>query len=383
MTAKRSDAVITRPVVLGQADKDSCLVTGKHYLVLPTWYGGKSSAPIEGVCRGCNLVKRYPASAKKAKAAMSAKPFVLDLTSVAALSQAEIDNDVCLDALIHVGGGGMGSFERVATQADGSSLFVDDLLRTLEVLGHVDVRRDDRCQPVEWEVSPAQIAELSDGRFLLTGAWAAASRASFAEDVSGLGGKLEPLSGAEKVTSWVVSNMGLGDVEVLASAYDVDVAPDAAWRLLCSLPPLSEVEDSLSEIDVPAFTKAQRFDVERAAWTPIPGIAGPGAYRLEQSFRSICLWLDDDGARRRQGRVGSIQLVKHLAALAHGQTLLAHLQPSGTLVVPLGADLPGLYGRVAALCAGQPPLSSPRTRSLAYLSVPKPVADGLTGLLTA
>ena len=158
---------------------------------------------------------------------MSAKPFVLDLTSVAALSQAEIDNDVCLDALIHVGGGGMGSFERVATQADGSSLFVDDLLRTLEVLGHVDVRRDDRCQPVEWEVSPAQIAELSDGRFLLTGAWAAASRASFAEDVSGLGGKLEPLSGAEKVTSWVVSNMGLGDVEVLASAYDVDVAPDA------------------------------------------------------------------------------------------------------------------------------------------------------------
>jgi hypothetical protein len=191
------------------------------------------------------------------------------------------------------------------------------------------------------------------------------------------------LDGVEKVTSWVVSGLNLRDVEEVAKAHGVEVAPDAALRLLHVLPPLSELESSLTEVDVPAFNKAERFDVKQAAWIPTPGIVGPGAYRLAQSFRSMCLWLDEDGAGKRRGRIASVQLVKHLAARAQGHPLLAHLPESGTLVVPLGADLPGLYGRVAALCSGQPPIPSPRTRSLAYLTVPKPVADGLASLLTS
>lgn len=384
LTSKRSGVVLSRPVVLGQADPDSCLVTGKHYMRLPTWYGGKSSGHIDGVCSGCNLVKRYPAHAKmKRPVNAPTKPFVLDLDNLPKQVQAEIDNDVCLDALVHVGGGSLSSFERVATQADGSSIFVDDLMRTLEVLGHVDVRRNDHCQPVEWEISPAQLAELPDGRFLLTGAWDARRRAEFGQDVSPLGGKLDRLKGIDKVTSWVVGGLDLSGVGQVADAYEVGVAPDAAWRLLHVLPPLSEFESSLTVVDLPTFTKAERFDVNQGAWVPTLGIVGPGAYRLAQSFRSICLWLDDDGAQRRRGRIGSVQLVKHLAARAQGRPLLAHLPKSGTLVVPLGADLPGLYGRVAALCSGQPPIASPRTRTLAYPTVPKRVADGLASLLSS
>jgi len=381
LVSKRSGGVVSRPVVLGSTDPDSCLVTGAHYMCLP--FRAKASY-IEGVCRDCNLVKRFPANVNRKRAVKApTKPFVLDLSRIPKHVQAEIGNDVCLDALVHVGGGPLSSFERVATQADGSSIFVDDLLRTLEVLGHVDVRRDDHCQPVEWEISPAQLAELPDGRFLLTGAWDARRRAEFGQDVSPLGGKLDRLKGIEKVTSWVISGLDISGVGQVAGTYEVGVAPDAAWRLLHVLPPLSEFESSLTEVDLPTFTKAERFDVKQGAWVPTLGIVGPGAYRLAQSFRSICLWLDDDGAQKRRGRIGSVQLVKHLAARAQGRPLLAHLPKSGTLVVPLGADLPGLYGRVAALCSGQPPIASPRTRTLAYPTVPKRVADGLAGLLTS
>jgi len=384
LTSKRSDIVASRPVVLGYADPDSCLVTGRHYMQLPIWYGGKSSGHIDGVCKGCYLVKRYPASAKHNQTVKApSKPFALDLSKLPKQVQAEIANDVCLDALVHVGGGLLSSFERVATQADGSSIFVDDLMRTLEVLGHVDVRRNERCQPVEWEISPPQLAQLPDGRFLFTGAWDEGSRAAVGHNVSPRGGRLESLVGVEKVTSWVVSGMDLRDMEEVAKAHGVEVAPDAALRLLHVLPPLRELESSLTQVDVPAFNKAEIFDVKQAAWIPIPGIAGPGAYRLTQSFRSMCLWLDDDGAVERRGRIGSVQLVKHLAARAQGHPLLAHLPRTRTLVVPLGADLPGLYGRVAALCSGQPPIACPRTRTLAYPTVPKPVADGLASLLTS
>ena len=110
----------------------------------------------------------------------------------------EVPIAACLDALIHVGGGPTSSFERIATQADGSSLFTDDLLRSLEVVGQIDVRRDERCQPVEWEVPPAQLAGMSDGRFVLRGVWSGASVADFAEAVSEAGGLLGQLADSER-----------------------------------------------------------------------------------------------------------------------------------------------------------------------------------------
>ena len=46
------------------------------------------------------------------------------------------------------------------------------------------------------------------------------------------------------------------------------------------------------------------------------------------------------------------------------------------------SDLPALYGRVATLCSGRPPIASPLRRSLAYPSVPARVADRLAWLFT-
>ncbi len=383
LTAPRKDNVVSRPVVLGHNDPNSCLLTGAHHMRLPTAMGGTQSGHIDGVCQGCGLVKRYPVRPKKkVKQAAPAKAWSIDLSWAPPQLDLDIDADTCMDALIHVGGGTRASFERVATQADGSSLFVDDLLCTLEVVGHVDVRRDSRCQPVEWEVTPQHLAELPDGRFLLTGAWSATLRADLGRLVSARGGRLEALQVRRLITSWVVAHLDQVTLEEIIGDLGATVAPNAAWRLLCALPPLGTVEGALTEVDIPSFTKVERFDVASAAWVPVPGVVGPGAFRLEQSFRSVCLWVNAHNATIRRGRIAPPQLVKHLAARAAGKPLMAHLAQSDTLVVPLGADLPGLYGRVASLCSGTPPVQSPQTRSLAYQDVPKPVADGLAGLMT-
>ena len=92
--------------------------------------------------------------------------------------------------------------------------------------------------------------------------------------------------------------------------------------------------------------------------------------------------MDQEGALARECRIGSVQMVKHLAALHSGSPLVAYAPQSETLVVPMGADLPGLYGRVAVLCSGRPPMKSPRTRSLAYRDVPLDVAEALAWLLS-
>lgn len=378
----RTTRAATHPVVLGQPDPKSCLVTGAHHWMLPTWSGKRSSGLIEGRCKTCNLVKRFPPRPKaRGTVGVAPSPPKVHIEHLPP-RDTEVPLEACLDALVHVGGGAVSSFERVATQADGSSLFTDDLLRSLEVVGQVDVRRDDRCQPVEWEVPPAQLAGTSDGRFVLRGVWSGTSVSAFAEAVSQAGGAVQPLSDSERLPSWVLSGLDEADVLKLAGEWDVAVVPLAAEAMLAAVPPLSSVETALATVAIPAFTKAEKFHVDQAGWVSTPGIAGPGAYRLTQSFRSVTLWVDHDGVQDRTGRIGSVQLVKHLAAKASGQPLLAYLPGTSTLVVPLGADLPGLYGRVAALSSGLPPLPSPRSRALAYPNVPAPVAEGLAALLT-
>lgn len=152
---------------------------------------------------------------------------------------------------------------------------------------------------------------------------------------------------------------------------------------MAALPPLSEVEAGLTVVPIPDYTKAALFDVHDAAWRPVPGVGVPGAYRLEQSFRTTTLWVDHRGALDRRGRVGSIRLVKHLAARASRAPLLGYLERQSMLLVPLGADLPGLYGRVAALCSGRAPVVSVKTRSIGYRDVPRWVADDLNSLLVS
>lgn len=382
--AKSGARTVVAPIVLGNADPRSCVVTGAHYLEYPTFMGGRAQGSIEGVCKHCRLTKSSPASPKWKKTTQSVAVVPrFDLASMTSSHDLGASWDNCLDALIHVGGGSIGAFERIASQAQGSSLFADQFLRTLEGLGHIDVRRDERLQPVEWEANPAFLAETAQGEYVLAGVWSHSLRHELRVKLRAAGGALIQESSDNAPSLWKVSDVSAEKLESLVEGMgrEIYVVLDAVSGMLDALPPLGAVGESLPETVIPDYAKASLFDLEQASWTPVPGVGVPGAYRLEQSFRSTTIWVSPNGAVERKARVGSIQLVKHLAARAAGRPLLGYVEAAKVLAVPMGADLPGLYGRVAMLCSGKPPMMSRSTRSLGYPGVPRDVADRLNTLM--
>ncbi|WP_300646131.1 hypothetical protein [Nocardioides sp.] len=383
---KASSGVVQPVVVLGSADPKSCMVTGKHYIQLPTWHGGKATAKtIQGVCRDCGVVKTSPTRPRwKNVHTPDEAPAELHLAQYTTDVELQAQWDVCLDTVVHVGGGPISALERIAAHVDGTSLFADEFVRALEVAGHIDVRRDDAMAPQEWEANPAYLAETMRNGFLLAGVWSPSMRAVLEREVKAAGGQVTRVAGADSgLSSWYVRGLSGDRLENVTDAMSLPhaVVRDAARRMLAALPPLSELEAAMPDVPIPQHSKATMFSLRDASWQNVPGVGAPGAYRVEQAFRRLSIWVDQGGAISRTARIGSVQLVKHLAGRAAGRPLLGYLSASEALVVPIGADLPGLYGRVAALCSGQLPRSSPRTRSLAYLDVPRDIADGLHSLL--
>ena len=373
-------------IVLGTADPDSCVVTGAHLIQLPIWHGGKStSSQIVGVCSKCGIRKTHP-SRPKWKQPGSAKPALpkFEFKSLQAHSNLDIDLDSCLDALIHVGGGTISALERVASQAEDGALFFGSFVRTLESRGHIDVRRDQSLQVVEWEANPPQLGQTINNGFVLAGAWSPRQRAAMSRHLTKAGGRLDRVPDESGLSAWFARGVDGNTLEdvVFESGIGADVMRDASRMMLDAIPPLSEVEKSLPRVPIPQYTKATVFDLARAKWVALPGVAVPGAYRIEQSFKTISIWVDRQGALERTCRIGPVQLVKHLAALHARKPILGYLPRNSKLLVPMGAELPVLYGRAAVLCSGLSPSVSPATRTIAYHDVPRAIADQFNTLLT-
>lgn len=373
------------PIVLGRADPTSCMVTGAHHTEYPPFMGKVTTRVIEGVCRDCGIQRTSPARPRRKQLSPAEEQDERALTIVAPTTKpSEVSWDSCLDALVHVGGGPISMLERIATQAEGSSLFVDEFIRTLEVLGHIDVRRDEDLQSVEWEANPAYLAETENG-FMLAGVWSAQSRRDLAAAAEEAGGSLAHVAeDTDQISTWLLRGVNADEVEgLVTSLEDVYVVPDAAQRMLSVLPTLSQLESGLPLLPIPQYRSAEIFDVDTASWQGIPGVAGPGAYRLNQSFRKIPVWVDSEGTRSRRARLSTVHLVKHQAARASGRPLTAYLPSTRTFIVPLGAELPALYGRALALCSGRAPVVSQRQRVVAYRNVPQDLAEQMQHLLVS
>lgn len=383
--SSRSHAVVPA-VVLGAADPESCVVTSKHYMEISQVHDGmRRAGNLDATCKYCGIQKRFPARPRWKKVEQSTTETHHDFSALPTPRESSVSWDACLDALVHVGGGRLSSLERIASQAEGTSLFLDEFVRTLEGLGQIDVRRDLRTfQPLEWEANPAYLAETAGRGFVLAGVWSAEARRDLERALSAAGGELvRETSETHELSAWFARGLSSERLESIVETLDVEVyvVPEAVDRMLDALPPLSEVAAALPRVTLPQYAKASIFDLSSASWVTVPGIGVAGAYRVEQTFRRSTWWIDAEGARERTGQQATIQLVKHLAAHAARRPLLAHLSQSDMLVTPLGADLPGLYGRVAMLCSGLPPAKSTRTRTIGYQNVPQRVATRLHSLL--
>jgi hypothetical protein len=174
------------------------------------------------------------------------------------------------------------------------------------------------------------------------------------------------------------------DIQELYSAIGNDsltVVTDAAWHMLHRLPAIKDLLPSLPRTSTPGWTSIEIFNPIDGRWKEAHNDQNPGSYRVKNNYQSAyCVRTVEDVASD-QAVVCDVMLAKHLAAQIAGMPLIAFDAEEGVLSVPLGAELPGLYGRAATLCAGRRPEPNFTTYSLEYTSVTQEFADALMGRL--
>jgi hypothetical protein len=382
-------------VVLGQEDAASCAVTGAHYMELPADTGQRpTSRMISGCCRGCGVVKWYPAwprrqarTRRRGRDSWMHRP--LDTTAVAPVAASQsVDWDPALDALCHLRGGTAGEFERIALQLDGSRVLVDSFVRGLEVLGHLDLARDPQSvRPTRWGIAPAAMAELPSGEYVLTGWRSQRLLDQLEASVSAHGGSLCRQPHADGPTVALVRGLERAalDAAVQPAAEllqsELVVVSAAAASMAAVLAPLSALIETLPRVALPHAQMIQRWDTATARWEPAALADRPGAYKLAGTRTMYGIRTHHDLGQGTVG-VGTAQVVKHLAALQAGTPHVAYHARTSSLLVPLGADLPGLYGRAAVLCSGRLPSRLQSSPMLCYRDVPVEVAGVIVHALT-
>ena len=81
------------------------------------------------------------------------------------------------------------------------------------------------------------------------------------------------------------------------------------------------------------------------------------------------------------GIIGDARFVKYIAALKTGMSLVGYDHVAEVLYAPMGAELPGLYGRCAVMATGNPPIENSVDQLIEYHGVKPELAARLTELL--
>ena len=128
-----------------------------------------------------------------------------------------------------------------------------------------------------------------------------------ATKIEAYGGQLVREDGVDGgLSSWFARGLAAHDLEQAMDAIGLEhaVVRDAPRKMLAALPTLSELEAAMPMVPIPAYSKATLFSLRDASWQTVAGVGIPGAYRVEQSFRRLSIWVDSKGAVERQARVG-------------------------------------------------------------------------------
>lgn len=372
-----------------QDTEHSCIRTGAHYMELPMVTSGISS--IEGVCKYCGLVKAYPAKFRPGKRGTTVAALLAPSVRVADLppvrTEQSIDWGIAFDAVCHVGAGSMGALERITAQMDNSGLFTDGFARRLEVLGHIEIERSlATLKASGWQTSDPTLIEIETGELVLTGFRNERIMVSIEDRVWDEKGRLNIDHEHDSPPIVMIDGLDREAAKRLAvTISDAAQRPSrliwsAARALAASLPPLSRSRMDLPLTSTISARTYEHWDAVTARFEPASDAGMGGAFRLSAAERTYIYRRGDDlGAMR--ATLGDARIVKYLAAADAGRSLIGFDEEREILYVPLGADLPGLYGRAAALASGRPPIENAAERILEYRGVPKELAAHLNYLV--
>lgn len=380
----------SEPMRITVPNPSSCIKTGRHREEIETVVldskGRPTTSWVSGRCTTCGLAKRYPTRIKKRRLGveLSAPEQEHPLHDLSALSPARTSADgrdwtVALDTLQHLGGGQWASLERVALQIEPTGLFVDQFSRTLESLGHISVRRDGKTlRPVAWEISPTQLTGCATGKFTFNGYWPIELYNAIADAIE-LDGHVTVFDGQEP-PQYFATQLG-GHAKSFTATHDIAVIPDAWQGLVRTLAPMSDILRTLPRQSASAEGQISRFDLTDASWKHVENYESQGAYRIRR-FATIDVVRSSEDVENGTYARCTVQLGKHLAASMQGRPLAAYDPSTSLFLVPIGAELPGLYGRTLTAASCMPPVVATGAGAIAYRDVPEELAVRIFHLLT-
>ena len=367
----------------------SCIRTGAHHMMLPMV--AMDSKSIEGVCRHCGLVKAYPTRFRARRTRIRKAEQLAPKVRVGAMPRVRperlISWEVIFDAVCHVGSGSVGALERITSQMAGVDFMGDSFVRKLEILGHIEVEHSPvSLTPSGWQLNDPTLVEMVNGDLLLTGFRSESVMAAIRDSIYKNGGEVIVGSAPDAPPRLVIQGFSTAAIDQLLTSIGVAAQRPArlirsASRALASaLQPLSNVKTGLPKTSVPSARSYERWDTATARFEPTTDAGSTGAFRLNSAGRTY-VYRESADLGLMQATLGDARIVKYLANADAGESLIGYDNSRQTLYVPLGADLPGLYGRVAVLCTGEPPLENTEERILEYQGVPADIAAHLNHLL--
>jgi hypothetical protein len=392
-----SEARLTSQATRATSQSPPCL-NGSHYFHFPYYPPGRRPPPeINTSCQHCGFEKWFYSRRVQPQPqttgtialgqALSASPHSLpSVASFGGVDPTKPTWDDLLDALTFALGGTWESFASIAGQLDDTPWFPLEAARTLSALGHIDLEFDKATlRPRAWFLSPPALLMCSEpGEAFLCGARSRRLVTELRRSIEVAGGvctEERNVFGPSTLRMLVPDTADLDAVATSTNAsgdWSLKLVANVPERLLSALPKLHDVAGGLPSISWPT-SGIEAFDAALAKWRPTSEPEEPGAYRFSGHFSCYAFVSLDDLARRR-AKLADARLVKYLAAPLAGRSLVGYHRQSESLLAPWGAQLPGLYERVAVLCSGTAPIKLD-DGTIRYPAVPPHIASRLWQLL--
>lgn len=130
---------------------------------------------------------------------------------------------------------------------------------------------------------------------------------------------------------------------------------DASRHLVSIVPNLSQLASTIPKASLANSTTIERFDLEALKFFKVSHAELPGAYRFITTTGNLYAFLGEATSYQGNLQFGSPQLVKHLHGLHERKLLISYDPLTQKARIPIGCELPGIYGKILGVINGTPP----------------------------
>lgn len=388
------------PVKIEKSSDKSCVHRGHHWDV-DGYRGGPKPKFFNAHCKYCGLVENFPGRPKvkaelrtvskttdKAKVSV-AKPLSKEIVQRVPIIHSESEGlwDHALSAISYLRHGSVNDLAEIAAQISSGSVGVDRMIRSLSVLGHIDVKLDERCRPESWSISPSVLVATAKNKGHLSGYRNAEMVRTIEDNVAALGGEVEKYHIENSPQIIVISvpetshlELSLSGVIDMTTGDEPVVQYESAELLLSSLPPITSVMKSSPLIPLPAFRQINKWVANGAQWTGATDGLSQGAFQnIGNGY--VYTYNETNVEPGEYTRSGTASSVKYFESQRASVSLIFYNEESQILCTRLGAELPGLIGRAVVALSGRVPLEDESDRLVKYHDVNINVANRVFQLL--